>query len=88
MADMIRYFITKKCQKCKQCMEACPEGAIYEADDKCGIDDELCKGCGFCTDVCPVDAIVHESDPYRGINREADSFFGGGAYPILRDKIR
>lgn len=88
MAELIRYFITEKCQKCRQCADTCPEGAIYEEKDKYGIDDQLCKGCGICIEVCPVDAIVHETDPFRSINREADSFFGGGAFPIPGNKQR
>lgn len=82
MAKLIRYFITNKCEKCNLCAQACPEGAIYASEKKYGINDDMCIGCGICLEVCPVKAIVHETDPYRSINRESDSFFGGGAWPI------
>jgi ferredoxin len=88
MPDLIRYFITKRCTKCTSCLDVCPEGAIYEGEDKYEINDELCKGCGCCTEVCPEEAIVHETDPLRSMNREADSFFGGGAWPIPGNKRR
>jgi len=88
VAELIRYFITNKCERCNRCVEVCPEGAIYAAEEKYGINDTICKGCGLCIEVCPTNAIVHETDPYRSINREADSFFGGGAWPISGHKSK
>lgn len=88
MAELIRYFITAKCERCNNCIAACPEGAIYASEEKYGIDDSLCKGCGNCLKACPKGAIIHETDAYRSINREADSFFGGGAWPISGHKFK
>jgi MinD superfamily P-loop ATPase len=88
MTELIKYFITNKCEKCNRCLEACPEVAIYAAEAKYEINNHLCKGCGICVEVCPTSAIIHETDPLRSINREADSFFGGGAWPIPWNKIK
>ncbi|AEF94236.1 4Fe-4S ferredoxin iron-sulfur binding domain-containing protein [Desulfotomaculum nigrificans CO-1-SRB] len=82
MAEIIQYFITNKCKNCAQCQDVCPEKAIYAAEDKYCINDARCNGCGSCVEICPEQAIVKETDPFRSINREADSFFGSGVWPL------
>ncbi len=55
--ELIEYRITDDCIKCGNCLEACPEDAIMEGEEKYSIDLEKCIRCGTCLDVCPVDAI-------------------------------
>ena len=78
--DNKRFLITNDCTKCSHCLESCPEKAIHSGE-KYTI-DENCTGCGQCEAVCPDGAIIPESDPYLLINREMDTFFGGGAWPV------
>jgi ferredoxin len=51
------YQITEKCTNCKDCLAACPLGAISEGDDRPCIDPALCTDCGTCSDLCPSRAI-------------------------------
>lgn len=47
------------CHHCEEppCVEACPTGASYQADDgRVLVDRELCIGCGLCVPACPYDA--------------------------------
>ncbi|OBR96206.1 MULTISPECIES: DUF362 domain-containing protein [Clostridium] len=81
MNATMRYFITLKCIKCHKCANECPVDAIYEGNDKFEINDTKCITCDKCREICPVDAIHYEDDEFRSINREMDSYFGGGAWP-------
>lgn len=49
------------CEWCGACAEACPFGAIAEAEQEgkrvAAVDESVCKGCGMCLPVCPVNAI-------------------------------
>ena len=54
------------CDKCGDCIEACPKKAIYRTTytsifNKIGIDfdEDLCDDCHECEDVCPNEAIWH-----------------------------
>jgi ferredoxin len=52
------HVITDDCASCGGCVEACPNEAITEQDDKYAIDAEKCDDCASCTEACPTDAIV------------------------------
>lgn len=53
------YIITDECVVCGTCLEACPNNAIEEGEDKYKITDE-CVECGDCVESCPVGAIIEE----------------------------
>jgi formate dehydrogenase iron-sulfur subunit len=59
----------KKCFHCKEanCLNVCPEKAIYEVDGWKIIDQERCIGCGACVNACvygvpEVSSITHTND--------------------------
>ena len=45
-----------RCVGCRQCVEACPAGAISIVDDRPVTDSEKCKLSGKCIEVCPAGA--------------------------------
>jgi len=45
------------CNKCKICIEFCPDGVIYESVGSVEIDYDYCKGCGICAEECTPKAI-------------------------------
>ncbi len=57
--NMEMYFLPMKCQHCYEapCVESCPTGASYRADDgTVQVETESCIGCGLCVGVCPYGA--------------------------------
>ncbi len=42
----------ERCTSCGQCMEKCPQGAIFLEEGKYRIDRSLCTSCGRCVEVC------------------------------------
>ena len=68
------------CEPCvgtedRSCVEACPVGAIHEAEDQLVISAPQCIGCGACVPACPVSAIFRidrvptEWEPFVEKNR-------------------
>jgi len=52
--------IEDRCDYCGKCSEFCRFNAIFVAQGKILIFNELCHSCGGCSKVCPRDAIVEE----------------------------
>ena len=47
-----------KCISCGTCWVFCPEGCIYQKDNKKFVANyDYCKGCGICANECPVKCI-------------------------------
>ena len=56
------YHLATTCNHCDNpaCVEACPTGASYVAEDgTVQIDDEKCVGCDACVAACPYEARYH-----------------------------
>lgn len=81
--ETIYYFITSACDGCSECMKVCDRNAITPGTPYY-INPGSCNACGNCAASCSHQAILPENDPYRLINRESDSFFGGGVWMIGR----
>ena len=67
--DTKAYSLSVSCNHCDSpaCIEGCPVGAMYKADDGTVIvDKELCIGCGYCIESCPYDVPVLLSEDVCG----------------------
>ena len=62
---MEMYFLSIGCQHCYNptCVEVCPTGASYKAEDgTVQIDSEVCIGCKLCVSACPYGARTFNED--------------------------
>ena len=67
------YSVPSVCFQCPKpdCLEACPEQAIYKREDGIVVMDyDRCTGCGTCVDECPYEAITY--DMSRGIAQKCN----------------
>lgn len=46
-----------RCAGCRDCVAACPHGALRAERNAVVRDNRLCRRCGACADVCPEDAM-------------------------------
>ena len=55
------------CHQCADapCVAACPEGALYFAEDRVAMNQERCIGCRSCVLACPYGAV--QIDPVKGV---------------------
>ena len=51
-----------KCVGCLQCYLYCPDGVIFQDDNKVDVDYNFCKGCGICQKICKVVAIRMDAE--------------------------
>ena len=66
-----------QCRHCEEalCLDTCPSGALYRADDgRVLFDDNKCIGCWMCVAVCPFGAIKPSSAGKVAI--KCDACFG------------
>jgi ferredoxin len=58
------------CIQCGECMNACPEGAIYRENSVIKINGDRCTGCYICVEACPAGVLfLHEDclEPFKCI---------------------
>jgi pyruvate formate lyase activating enzyme len=51
-------YSSELCISCGLCVQACPEHAISEQEEKIQIDREICTLCGKCVDICPSGSLT------------------------------
>ena len=47
----------QRCNGCGECVEVCPNGAIYLVEGKATVEQTLCSDCASCVAICPTKAI-------------------------------
>jgi NAD-dependent dihydropyrimidine dehydrogenase PreA subunit len=48
----------EKCEGCKDCVDACPNGSIEIVEEKAVVKEEDCIDCGACVNNCTKQAIA------------------------------
>lgn len=64
-----------QCTGCGECLDACPDGALYLVEGKAAVDEALCSECEACLPTCPAEAIL----PVVEIPEEASAHPDTGA---------
>lgn len=52
-----KLFVSRFCQGCGTCIQACPNHALSLRNGKAFVDDHLCLTCGYCVPHCPIFAL-------------------------------
>ncbi len=79
----------EKCELCKECVNSCPEGAVY-LDETAQIDPVACSGCGGCISNCQNSAISLPLSSDEDIFARIDGCLSSGTPAVmafLDDKI-
>lgn len=51
---------SQKCTLCMECINICPQNALFREDEKIFVDEKKCIGCSKCVSLCLSDAIFME----------------------------
>jgi len=83
---------TPRCTLEKDCVDACPVGALDVRDEKLVIDEVECLGCGLCIPACPKDALhleLRDSPPkvYKDNNALFRSIYTESALGLIGRKL-
>jgi Ni,Fe-hydrogenase III small subunit/ferredoxin len=76
---------------CRECVDACPTGAIASNDEGLHLDIGRCLFCPECTSACPEGAVVFTRDYRLATRARNDLIVRDGSYPratALDDKLR
>jgi pyruvate formate lyase activating enzyme len=76
----------RKCIRCLECIEICPEGAVFEDEEGLQRDRDLCSRCGTCVENCPAKAATFTGREWKleellaEVRKDQDFYaaFGGG----------
>ena len=65
-------FTRQSCMHCTDaaCVEVCPTGALYHAQDGyVAYNEDLCSGCGYCVEFCPFSVPRSQGSTITGIRK-------------------